>query len=680
MKLPHESTIHMIRLRSFWDWLALALIVALIAGGGASTWWLAKSTFAVHRLRRGVGDTVFYGADGQPWFRLDEQRHDVRLDEISIDVQRAVVAIEDRRFYHHPGIDPVGVARAVLRDLRERRPLEGGSTLTQQLARTLFLSNVRTFGRKAKEAALALLIEQQLTKQQILELYLNRVYLSGGVYGVEAMSEHMFRKPARSLTLPEASLIAGMIRAPSALSPWSNYEGALERSRVVLAVMRQQGVITAQEEDQAAAARPRIQPFRQPGDTRAAWAKDFLRQQFREQFGGDHPPDWQVRTSFLPAVQEAAERAVATGLARLNRPGLQAALVAINPSTGDLLAMVGGGDYRKSTYNRATRGRRQPGSAFKPFVYAAALASGYSPVSVLSKLDVVSAPSDPEWTPRNAEGDHPSALTLRAALLESNNAAAVNLQQQVGVHTVVGLAGEAGLRDLPEVPSLALGTGVVSLLNLTAAYTMFPNGGEVVRPRGLLDVSDADGSTVFEQEREGRGVLSPEVAFQMTTMLRDVIDRGTGASARSLGVRGPIAGKTGTTDDYRDAWFVGFSTSVVVGVWVGFDQPATIGPNAYAARVALPIWADFMKRTSTRLPAAEFPVPAGMHIEDLCSVSYLRPVDGCPVYHEYFKSGDAVPTQSCPIHEGSLKQRAARAVTGLLKSLGSRLASLFRKH
>jgi len=209
---------------------------------------------------------------------------------------------------------------------------------------------------------------------------------------------------------------------------------------------------------------------------------------------------------------------------------------------------------------------------------------------------------------------------------------------------------------------------------------MFPGKGEMVRSRGVLKVLDADGSEVFDRPLERERVVSPEVAFQMTTMLRDVVERGTGAAARTLGVRGPVAGKTGTTDDYRDAWFVGFSTSVVAGVWVGFDQPAPIGQDAYAARVAVPIWSDFMRRTAALLPPREFPVPEGMRTEELCSVSYLKPVDGCPTYTEYFKNGDSIPTQRCPIHEGSLKQRAARAIEGIFRSLGQRIAGIFRKH
>ncbi len=667
-----------LRPRRWTDWVGVALLVALAAGGVVSGVWLSRYAVAVHRLTRGIGDTVFYGADGQPWFRLDEQRHDVSLNEIAPDLQHAVVAVEDRRFYHHPGIDPIGLARAVVRDIRPGGRVEGGSTLTQQLARTIFLSNVRTFGRKIKEAGIAVLIEAQLSKKQILEFYLNRVYLSAGVYGVETMAEHLFRKPARSVTLPEAAFIAGLIRAPSALSPWSNYDGALERSHVVLSQMRGQGMITAAQEESALRARPRIQQYRQPNDVHAGFAKEFLRQQFRNEFGGDNPPDWQVHTAFLPAIQDAAERAVATGLDRLRRPGLEAALVAIDPGTGDILAMVGGGNYARSTYNRAVRSRRQPGSAFKPLVYAAALAKGYSPVSVLTNLRHVSAPGDPEWSPRS-EHEQPDALTLRAALLESNNPAAADLQQRVGSSAVLKLAGGAGLSGLPDVPSLALGTGIVSPLDLTSAYTMFPGQGQVARPRGMISVFDAGGRQVFDRPVDRERLLSPAVAFQMTSMLRDVIDRGTGASSRALGVRGAVAGKTGTTDDYHDAWFVGFSTSVVAGVWVGFDQPAPIGRDAYGARVALPIWADFMKRTARQLPPGDFEVPPGVHAEELCSVSYLAPVDGCPIYKEFFKEGDTVPTALCPIHRGTLKQRASRAISGFFHGLGSKIAGIFRR-
>jgi membrane carboxypeptidase/penicillin-binding protein len=244
---------------------------------------------------------------------------------------------------------------------------------------------------------------------------------------------------------------------------------------------------------------------------------------------------------------------------------------------------------------------------------------------------------------------------------------------------VLRLASDAGLRDLPDVASLALGTGLVSPLDLTTAYTIFPNMGELAEARAIASVVDASGDEVFAQPIERKRVLSEPVAFQMITMLRDAVDRGTGTPVRTLGVRGPVGGKTGTTNEYRDAWFVGFSTSVVAGVWVGFDQPTTIGKDAYAARVALPIWADFMKRTARALPATEFDVPDGLEPEELCSVSYARPVQECPTYLEYFKEGDTIPSALCPIHKGTLKQRAARAVQGLLRALGGKLAGIFRQ-
>jgi penicillin-binding protein 1A len=641
--------------------------------------WSMRQGWAIYKLRRGVGDTWFYSADGRPWFRMDEQRKDVSLDEVSLDLRDAVIAVEDHRFYHHFGIDPIGLARAMWRDLRGADRLEGGSTLTQQLARTLFLSNKRTLGRKAQEAALALLLEQELSKNQILELYLNRIYLSGGVYGVETMSENLFGKAAARLTLPEAAVIAGLIRAPSALSPWTNYDGALQRSRVVLERMREEGFITAAQERAAAQSRPRIRPYPGAVETRAGYAKEFLRQQFRDRFGGDHPPDWEVRTTFVPELQEAAERAVEGGLRRYGKGDLQASLVALDPATGDILAMVGGRDFRQSQFNRAWRSRRQPGSAFKPFLYAAALSRGYSPVSVLEGLTSIPLQGPEEWAPRNANNESPDALTLRAALIESNNRAAALLQQRIGSAPVLRLASGVGLRDMPDVPSLSLGTGLVTPLDLTAAYAAFPNGGLAVRPRGIVQVIDADGGLAYDNPVKADRVISEQVAYQMVSMLEDVVDRGTGAPARTAyGVRFPAGGKTGTTDEFKDAWFVGFTSSVVAGVWVGADQPSPIGRDAYGARYALPIWSDFIRAAARKRGASEFAPPEGLREVELCKVSYLRPVEECPVYTEYFKEGDEVPTRLCPIHQGTVKQQLRRAVQGFFSGLGKKLKGIFK--
>ena len=665
--------------RALRDRAIAALFLVLVGVTTVTVLWSMRQGWAVYKLRRGVGDTWFYSADGRPWFRMDEQRRDVTLEQIAPDLQHAVVAVEDHRFYHHLGIDPIGTARAVWRDARSGGRVEGGSTITQQLARTLFLSNKKTLGRKLQEAVLALLLEQELSKKQILELYLNRIYLSGGVYGVETMSRNLYGKGAAALSLPEAALVAGLIQAPSALSPWSNLDGAIERSHVVLQRMREEGFITQAQEDAARRARVRIRPF--PGATEARWgyAKEFLRQQFRDRFGGDHPPDWQVKTTFVPELQEAAERAVDGWLRRFGKRDLQAALVALDPATGDILAMVGGHDFRESQFNRAWRSRRQPGSAFKPLLYTAALSKGFSPVSVLDGLTSIQPQGPDEWAPRNVHGEDQDALTLRAALLESNNRAATLLQQKVGTRPILRLASDVGLRDMPDVPSLSLGTGVLTPLELTAAYAMFPNGGLAVRPRALTRVIDADGGVAFDNPARTDRVISAQVAYQMVSMLTDVVDRGTATAARStFGIRFPIGGKTGTTNDFNDAWFVGFSSSVVAGVWVGFDQPSTIGRDAYGSKFALPIWSEFMRAAARRRPAEAFEVPDGLQEVPLCKVSYLRPVESCPVYTEYFKEGDAIPTKLCPIHQGTIKQQLSRAVQSFFSALGKKLKGIFR--
>jgi penicillin-binding protein 1A len=299
------------------------LLLALILVGLIGVVWTIRYSIAIHRLTRGVGNTTFYAADGRPWFPLDESRRDVPLAEMSPRVRQAVIAVEDHRFYRHAGIDPIGFGRAVWRNLRRGAVREGGSTLTQQLARTVFLGNQRTWGRKLKEAALALMLEQQLGKDQILELYLNRIYMSGGTYGVETMSRRLFAKPSRDLGLAESALLAGLIRAPSALSPWTNMDRARERAAVVLARMRQEGYITEDEERRARGARLRITPSPGLGSARSGYAKDYLRQTYRDEVGGDDAPDWEVHTTFVPALQKAAEEAVVRGLDRLERPGLR---------------------------------------------------------------------------------------------------------------------------------------------------------------------------------------------------------------------------------------------------------------------------------------------------------------------------------------------------------------------
>jgi 1A family penicillin-binding protein len=660
-------------------WLKIGMIACAVAILVVTGAWTVRHGWAIYRLNRGVGDTIFYDAAGKPWFRLDEQRRDVPLEQISTYLKDAVVAVEDHRFYLHPGIDPIALTRATFYNVRSDESTQGGSTITQQLARTLYLSNVKTYGRKVQEAVLAAMLELFLSKREILQLYLNRVYLSGGIYGVETMSRKIFKKPASDLTLAQSALIAGVIRAPASYSPWTRFDAARRRSFVVLNRMREEKKITVAQENAARAERIEIQPLSSVSNPRHGYAKEFLRQQFRDVYGGDSPPDWKVHTTFVTEIQDAAETAVRDGLRRIGRSDLQAALVAIDPQSGNLLAMVGGSDFRVTPFNRAVRSKRQPGSAFKPFVYAAALENGFSPVSTLDGLRQVAIQA-PEgvWIPRDERATGQDSMTLREALLESNNAAAVLLQQRVGTKPVLRLAMDVGITEQPDVPSLALGSGLVSPIDLTTAYAVFPNMGYRIRPRGIVSVVNANGSTVHQVPIERNKILSEQVSFQMITMLEDVVLRGTGAGMRAQGVKGAVGGKTGTTSENRDAWFVGFNASIVVGVWVGFDQPQKIFEGASGSRVALPIWADFMRRTASRLQANTFKPPDDLRQERICMLSYQRALDGCPGYTEYFKEGDRIPTKLCPIHQGSLQQRAERAIQGLLGAIGKRIRRIFQ--
>ena len=650
------------------DFAVWALVVVLVTSALLCGFWAIRYSFAVNKLSRGIGQTMFYGADGRPWFPLEEHRLDVPLARIAPQLQQAVVAIEDHRFYKHLGIDPIGIGRAAFRDVRSGEISEGGSTLTQQLARTLFLSSSRDLTRKAKEMVIAVMMERRLSKPQILELYLNRIFIGGNVYGVEAMSQNVFGKHAADLNLPESAFIAGLIRTPSNLWPWSHYDRALRRSRVVLSRMREEGMISADAEKAATAAAPKILP--EPGLTRGAagYAQDYLRQQFRAEFDDDNPPDWKVQTTFSPPMQREAERAVTDGLARFRNSGLQAALVALDPETGDVLALVGGRSYGRTPFNRAVNARRQPGSAFKPILFAAALEGGMSPISTVSGLQGLRVDGHDEWAIRNAGSDARDSLTLREALFESNNQAAVKLQTQVGSRPVIKLADAAGLSGQPDVPSLALGVGEVTPMQLTAAYAMFPNGGFAVTPRPIVRVLDNDGYAVLNRPVTRKPILSEATAYQMVSMLSDVLDTGTGAAARSLGVRFPAAGKTGTTDDFKDAWFVGFTSSLVVGIWVGLDQPAAIGPDGFGARYALPIWADFMSHVASIRRPQPFRVPTTLETVRLCRVSHLLAREQCPAYTEYFKSEDVVPDDQCNVHVGPARS-AAQVVGGVLRRI-----------
>jgi len=622
-----------------------------------------------------------------------EDRTNVSLDQISAPMVWVALAAEDRYFFKHAGMDLVGVARAVVVDLKEGGLKAGGSTITQQLVRLVALTRHRTFDRKVREALLALRIDRRFAKRQILEAYLNRIYLGDGHYGVEAAALGYFGKTAAELTPPEAALLAGLIRCPSACSPRTAPALAKMRRDTVLAEMHAVGNLTNEQYAQASATpitliSERHDPYASShlvaagaeegpdGQPCALYFVETIRREVMSQFGEADVLRGGLRiyTTIDMDLQKQAEDAVTARLQQIDpikkanedhrsdglQGRLEGALVAIDPRTGEVLALVGGRDFHESPFNRATQARRQPGSAFKPLLFAAALEQGYSPSSIVTDLDTPISTAQGAWLP---SGEHEAAsYTLRQALTVSSNRAAVKLMQLVGIGTTRNYAQRLGITSpLPSVPSLAIGTAEVSLVDLTSAYGAFANGG-VVAPHTLIrKIEDATGQLLWQtsEAHQPYRAVRPGTAFLMSSMLADVIDRGTGNRARTEGFKLPAAGKTGTTDDYGDAWFIGYTPRLVAGVWFGYDDHKKIMDRGFAATVAVPAWARFMM-AATRGQAPEwFDPPNDIEKVTICRATGLRAGDSCKladtadgkpnVYVDYFLLGTA-PYEVCPGH------------------------------
>jgi penicillin-binding protein 1A len=516
----------------------------------------------------------------------------VALKEISPVLVEAVVSTEDRRFWQHSGVDPIGVLRAIFANLRAGSTVEGGSTITQQLAKNLYLTPERSLRRKLEELVLAVWLEARLTKEQILTLYLNRVYLGAGAYGVEAAAQRYFGKAAKDVGLAEAALLAGLLKAPSRYAPTGDLDVARVRAGVVLTVMAEQGVITA---EQAMAARAKPAKLAPEGSRLAGWAIDWALEELRLEIGKPER-DLVVRTTLEPALQAAAEAAVTRLLPKGKR--LEAAVVVLD-TDGAVRAMVGGASYATSPYNRAVNARRQPGSAFKPFVYLAALEQGWSPTSTIRDAPVQVG----GWQPENIDGRYHGSVTLTQALALSLNSAAVRLGQAVGVERAVDAARRMGIASpLAPVASLPLGTSEVGVLELTAAYLPLASGG-VRRPAWVIAaIEDARGREVWRHRRHEVLVLDPERAAQMALMLRAVVSEGTGRAAALPDRR--VAGKTGTSQDNRDAWFVGFAGDHLAGVWVGRDDGRPM-PGVGGGGLPARIWAEIMRSIPAPAVVAE---------------------------------------------------------------------------
>ena len=516
---------------------------------------------------------------------------------------RAFLAAEDRRFRSHPGVDLRGVARALVRDVRERRAAEGASTLTQQLARTLFLGSEQTAKRKAQEMVLALQLERRLSKDAILELYLNRTYLGAGAYGVEAAAHAYFGRSAHELDLAQSALLAALPQAPSRLDPTNDLQAAQARAAHVLAAMREEGWISAPAQAEALVHPATLSPPDSTTEGPFGYVLDMAEAEARAHAPGR--PDLVVRLTVDPRLQALANAAVRSAVAEASRQGAtQAALVALAPD-GGVAALAGGLDHRDSSFNRAAQARRQPGSAFKPLVWAAALADGAKPDDVRQD-----APVDiGGWRPRNFGGGYAGAVTLADALARSINTVAVRLTQEVGADRVAQIARAFGLSTLPPKPrpAVALGAYEVRLLDLVGAYQVLQRGGMRRTPHLVQTVSDAQGRLLWRHTPDGWRVYDPGRAAQMTAMMEGVITHGTG---RRAAIGRPAAGKTGTTQNHRDAWFVGFTPELVAGVWLGDDRNRPMrgvtGGEAPAAA-----WARFMRAALEGSPVQPFGLPEG---------------------------------------------------------------------
>jgi penicillin-binding protein 1A len=598
-------------------------VAVLTAAACVYTVWFAIDVLAsvpdrdeIRAFRVMAQASVLFDANDRPAFTLaKEHRIEVTLSDFSPHLIRAVVAIEDRRFFDHEGFDARRILGSAVAVLRAGRAVQGGSTITQQLARQS-LGREKTLPRKLKELLIAMELERHYTKREILELYLNKVYFGDGLYGAEAAARGYFAKRAAELTIAEAALLAGLLQAPSAYAPTVNVEKARARRNVVLQAMVDTNAISEAEHERAARAPIRVQDGLRRHEPYGAYFKEEVRRQLVQQFGWERVSEGglQIYTTIDMAKQRAAEAAIAQGLATIDRTltrkaprrsasselgtsssdPLQAALVAIDPETGAVCALVGGRDFTKSPYNRATQAHRQPGSAFKPFVYAAALEAGYGPDDEIDRLDEPLQLARASWSPDD-EHVSESSLTLRHALRVSSNRAAVRLLDDVGLQRTLTTARAFGFANLPNVPSVALGSGEVTLDAMTAAFAAFANGGLVSRPFVIRRVLDRDGTVLFDLDEPAQRAITPQNAYRMADMLADVVDFGTGSAARRLGFDLPAGGKTGTTNDYRDAWFIGFTPTLVAGVWVGYDQPRTIRRNGYASDLAVPLWTQFMK-------------------------------------------------------------------------------------
>jgi penicillin-binding protein 1A len=678
--------------RRRWHWtparyvLAAALLVTLLL-------WLlwqrcgVSGCPTVERLSayQPGGESVLLDAAGEEFADLSPIDYEVvDIDSLPGYVPNAFISVEDKRFYEHHGVDARRFVGALLANIKARRVSQGFSTITMQLARNVWPERLpgqqRTLTRKILEVRVAREIERKYEKREILELYLNHIYFGDGAYGIDAAARNYFRKPAKQLTLAEAALFAAMPKSPTYYNPRRFRERSEARRNLVLSLMAGQQLIMDEEAAEARAKRVRVR--RDPAPRRnepvvAPYFVDAVRRVLENQFGeGLYSSPLRIHTTLDRRAQRAAEAQLERQLSNIERgvygrfrgprydrraeaaeetEYLQGVIVVMTSDSGAVRALVGGRDYRQSRFNRATRALRQAGSAFKPFVYATAIEAGYPPSQLISDSVLrLELRGGEVWEPRNAGGEHEGLVSLRASLVRSKNLPTIRLAREVGLDAVARLARRAGVTsEIPDLPSMAIGSGTVTPLDLTAAYTPFATLGEAIAPRFVTRVENGKGKALWRPRVTRRSVMDDETAYLVTDMLGDAVDRGTGTAVRNVGYGGVAAGKTGTTNDGADVWYVGYTPDYVASVWIGFDRPTEITARASGGRLAAPVWGRLMSQLySGRKAARQWERPGKVRERSIDPSTGFVLIEGCSpergrAREELFIKGTEPPAR-CP--------------------------------
>ena len=666
----------------------ITLLILLLGPGFAV--FLFYGTWAQTFDMKNVGEmperNTVYDVDGKIYSRLaGANRLKVSLSEVSPFFIAAVLAREDTRFYEHKGIDWRGILRALVRDITSGSAKEGASSITQQLARNSLPLGGRTLSRKVLEAMVALRIERQFTKQQILELYVNRIYFGTGCYGVETASQLYFGKNASKLNLSEAALLAGLIRSPNRLSPLKNPEGAAMQRNAVLDRMVALKKISLQQAEEAKRIKIVTHPKRMP-QIQENYAMDAVQRHLNQLLTQDQIDNGglSIYTTLDPTVQNSAQDALEKQLTKIEHqsnfhhplkadykppengegdsamPYLEGAVVVIDNTSGGIRALVGGRDYAQSKFNRALApANRQVGSAFKPFVYTIAFSHGLLPSTAISDGPIQPGEIDGagNWSPANSDGTYGGTMLCSYGLIHSRNTMSVRVGQFAGLDAVQKVANDLGIsQNVPHGPAIYIGSFETDLKDVTAAYSIFPNAGVRKQAYIIERIDNQQHKPIYRSAHILTPALDPGAAWMTSRVMEEVLTEGTAASARSLGFKLPAAGKTGTTNDYKDAWFLGYTSTLTCGVWVGFDQPTTIIPRGYGAALALPVWVQVMNKAAQHYPAEPLQPTMALQHTTVCSISNQLATTGCMAAgtaYDIDLPADKIPTAACQVHGGA---------------------------